>query len=138
MQRIYQGRMTTLSGGNLSILDEDGSLWITPAGTDKGRLTPNDIVHVLADGSVEGPHRPSSELPFHRAIYASRPDLRAIVHAHPPALAAFSIARWPRRWRSSRMRARCAAWCAMRRMPARRPNSSARPSPPPSPTAAMW
>jgi len=93
MQRIYHGRMTTLSGGNLSIRDDDGSLWITPAGIDKGRLTPNDIIHVHADGRCEGPHRPSSELPFHRAIYASRPDLRAIVHAHPPALVAFSIAR---------------------------------------------
>ncbi len=93
MNRIYYGGMTTLSGGNLSILDDDGSLWITPGGVDKGNLTPEDIVRVHADGTVDGLHKPSSELPFHRAIYAQRPDVRAIVHAHPPALVAFSIAR---------------------------------------------
>ncbi len=93
MQRIYDNGMTTLSGGNLSIKDENGDLWITPAGVDKGKLTPKDIICVHADGTVQGPHRPSSEYPFHRAIYAQRPDLRAIVHAHPPALVSFSIAR---------------------------------------------
>lgn len=93
MQRIYDNGMTTLSGGNLSIKDENGDLWITPAGVDKGKLTPKDIICVHADGTTAGPHRPSSEYPFHRAIYAQRPDLRAIVHAHPPALVSFSIAR---------------------------------------------
>jgi L-fuculose-phosphate aldolase len=93
MQRIYDNGMTTLSGGNLSIKDDNGDIWITPAGVDKGKLTPGDISCVHADGTKEGPHRPSSEYPFHRAIYAQRPDLRAIVHAHPPALVSFSIAR---------------------------------------------
>ncbi|HEX3053319.1 MAG TPA: class II aldolase/adducin family protein [Aggregatilineaceae bacterium] len=93
MNRIYYNGMTTLSGGNLSIKDENGDVWITPAGVDKGNLTPRDIMCVRADGTVEGPHRPSSEYPFHRAIYNQRPDLRAIVHAHPPALVSFSIVR---------------------------------------------
>ena len=93
MRRIYYGGMTTLSGGNLSILDHDGSLWITPAGIDKGKLDSKDIVHVFPDGTMNGLHRPSSELPFHQAIYEKRPDIGAIVHAHPPALVAFSIAR---------------------------------------------
>ncbi|MBN1934111.1 MAG: class II aldolase/adducin family protein [Anaerolineae bacterium] len=93
MNRIYRGGMTTLSGGNLSILDENGDIWITPSGVDKGTLTPRDIVCVRANGSVDGPHKPSSEYPFHRAIYAQRPDLQAIVHAHPPALVSFSIIR---------------------------------------------
>lgn len=92
MQRIYRYKMTTTSGGNLSILDENGDIWITPTGVDKGTLTANDIVCVRADGPVEGLHRPSSEYPFHKAIYAVRPDLKAIVHAHPMALVAFSIA----------------------------------------------
>ena len=92
MQRIYQYKMTTTSGGNLSILDENGDMWITPSGVDKGSLSPNDIVCVRKDGSIEGLHRPSSEYPFHRAIYKGRPDLKAIVHAHPMALVAFSIA----------------------------------------------
>jgi len=91
MERIYRYRMTTTSGGNLSIRDDGGSLWITPAATDKGSLGPRDIVCVRPDGVVEGRHKPSSEHPFHRLIHAARPDLRAIVHAHPVALVAFSI-----------------------------------------------
>jgi L-fuculose-phosphate aldolase len=93
MERIYRYRMTTTSGGNLSILDENGDVWITPARVDKGNLRRDDVMRVRPNGAVEGLHRPSSEFPFHRAIYAARPDLRAIVHAHPVALVAFSICR---------------------------------------------
>jgi L-fuculose-phosphate aldolase len=93
MERIYQYKMTTTSGGNLSIRDTNGDVWITPAGVDKGRLTREDMVCVHPDGTVEGRHRPSSELPFHQAIYRMRPDIGGIVHAHPVALVAFSICR---------------------------------------------
>ena len=91
MDRIYRYRMTTTSGGNLSIRETNGDIWVTPSRVDKGSLRRDDIVCVREDGSVEGLHPPSSELPFHQAIYAVRPDLRAIVHAHPVALVAFSI-----------------------------------------------
>ncbi|WP_286763652.1 MULTISPECIES: class II aldolase/adducin family protein [Rhodopirellula] len=93
MDRIYRYRMTTTSGGNLSIRDSEGNIWITPARVDKGNLTRNDIICVRTDGSVDGPHPPSSEFPFHKAIYEARPDVKAIVHAHPVALVAFSICR---------------------------------------------
>lgn len=93
MQRIYDKGMTTTSGGNLSILDDDGNIWITPAGVDKGTLSRHDIICVKPDGTQVGPHRPSSELPFHAAVYKMRPDLKAVLHAHPPALVSFSIAR---------------------------------------------
>jgi L-fuculose-phosphate aldolase len=93
MDRIYRYRMTTTSGGNLSIRDGAGDIWISPARVDKGSLTRNDIVCVRSDGTTIGLHPPSSEFPFHRAIYAARPDIRAIVHAHPVALVAFSICR---------------------------------------------
>ena len=93
MQRIYDKGMTTTSGGNLSIMDEEGNIWITPAGVDKGTLNRNDIVCVKADGTVVGMHKPSSELPFHAAVYKMRPDLKAVLHAHPPALVSFSIVR---------------------------------------------
>ena len=106
MERIYRYKMTTTSGGNLSIRDEDGNIWITPARVDKGSLTPADIICVQADGTVIGRHPPSSEFPFHKAIYSVRPDLRAVVHAHPMALVAFSIAHktpetrvFPQAWR---------------------------------------
>jgi L-fuculose-phosphate aldolase len=93
LERIYSYKMTTTSGGNLSIRDENGDIWITPARVDKGSLRPMDIVRIKADGAIEGLHKPSSEYPFHQAIYKARPDLRAIVHAHPVALVAFSICR---------------------------------------------
>ena len=91
MDRIYRYRMTTTSGGNLSIRESNGDIWVTPSRVDKGSLRRDDIVCVRNDGKVEGLHPPSSELPFHQAIYAVRPDLGAIVHAHPVALVAFSI-----------------------------------------------
>ncbi|MDD6246878.1 MAG: class II aldolase/adducin family protein [Firmicutes bacterium] len=93
MQRIYDKRLTTMSGGNLSIRDDDGNIWITPAGVDKGMLTRRDIICVKPDGTVIGPHKPSSELPFHISVYKMRSDLHAVLHAHPPALVAFSIVR---------------------------------------------
>ena len=91
MERIYSYRMTTTSGGNLSIREADGTIWITPARVDKGSLRREDVVAVAPDGTVTGSHPPSSEYPFHRRIYESRPDLTGIVHAHPVALVAFSI-----------------------------------------------
>lgn len=89
--RIYSSGMTTTSGGNISIRDKNGDIWITPSGVDKGSLTVNDIMQVKKDGTVIGLHKPSSELPFHKAIYEARPEITAIIHAHPPALVAFSI-----------------------------------------------
>lgn len=92
MERIYRYRMTTTSGGNISVREPGGALWITPARVDKGSLRREDIVLVRGDGSVEGRHRSSSEYPLHAAVYAARPDYTAVVHAHPAALVAFSMA----------------------------------------------
>jgi L-fuculose-phosphate aldolase len=93
INRIYKKGLTTTSGGNLSIIDEEGKIWITPSAVDKGSLTPRDIICLHPDGTIEGPHKPSSELPFHKAIYEIRPDIKSVVHAHPPALVSFSIVR---------------------------------------------
>ena len=93
MQRIYQYGMTTTSGGNLSIRDENGDVWITPSGIDKGSLTRQDMIQIKPDGSRVGLHLPSVELPLHLKIYQIRPDLRAVLHAHPPAMIAFSLVR---------------------------------------------
>lgn len=90
MERIYAFGMTTTSGGNLSIKDSDGDIWITPGSIDKGTLTREDIMQVKPDGTVIGPHKPSVELPFHKMVYEKRPDLKAVLHAHPPALVAYS------------------------------------------------
>ncbi|MCQ2143295.1 MAG: class II aldolase/adducin family protein [Bacteroidales bacterium] len=91
ISRIYRSGMTTTSGGNISIMDENGNMWITPSGIDKGSLTVKDIMCVKADGTIIGPHKPSSEYPFHRALYNIRPNLHSVIHAHPPGLVTFSI-----------------------------------------------
>ena len=93
ISRIYNRGMTTTSGGNISVADENGDIWITPSGVDKGALRPEDIMCIKKDGTVSGLHKPSSEFPFHKSVYQSRPDLRALIHAHPPALVSFSIVR---------------------------------------------
>jgi L-fuculose-phosphate aldolase len=91
MERIYRYRMTTTSGGNLSICEADGNVWITPARVDKGGLQREDIVCVRRDGEIAGVRSPSSELPIHHKIRQKRPELGGIVHAHPVALVAFSL-----------------------------------------------
>jgi L-fuculose-phosphate aldolase len=93
MLRIYQYGMTTTSGGNLSIRDENGDIWITPSGIDKGSLTRQDMIQIKPDGEQIGLHRPSVELPLHMQIYKIRPDLRAVLHAHPPTMIEFSLVR---------------------------------------------
>jgi L-fuculose-phosphate aldolase len=93
ISRVYNRGFTTTSGGNISIMDENGDMWVTPSAIDKGTLRASDIVCVRKDGTIEGKHKPSSEYPFHRAIYDMRPDIKALVHAHPPALVSFSIVR---------------------------------------------
>lgn len=91
--RVYGMGLTTTSGGNISVIDEDRNIWITPSGVDKGSLKPADIMCVKADGTVTGKHKPSSEFPFHKSIYDIRPDIKAVIHAHSPALVSFSIVR---------------------------------------------
>lgn len=93
MRRIYDCRLTTTSGGNLSIKDENGDVWITPGAIDKGALTKEDMVCIKPDGTFIGRHKPSSEYPFHLKIYEAGKELKAVLHAHPSALVAFSIVR---------------------------------------------
>ena len=93
IDKIYHSGLTTTSGGNVSVIDENGDIWVTPSAIDKGSLRPSDIMCVKNDGTIIGRHKPSSEYPFHKAIYKCRPDIKAVVHAHPPALVSFSIVR---------------------------------------------
>ena len=93
IRRIYEAGLTTTSGDNISIKDTEGNIWVTPAAVDKGSLTRKDIMCVTPDGEIIGLHQPSSECPSHKAIFDVRPDVKAIIHAHPPALVSFSIVR---------------------------------------------
>jgi L-fuculose-phosphate aldolase len=72
------------STGNVSARGEHdaGGFWITPTGMGAGDLGADDLVWIAGDGSVRGAWQPSTEWPFHRAIYAARADLGAVVHVH--------------------------------------------------------
>ena len=95
MNRIYYHNMTTALGVNLSVKDAEGTVWISPGGVDKGNLRREDIMQIKADGSIVGIHRPSAEYPFHLAIYKKRPDIRAVLHTHPPTMIASNLLRLP-------------------------------------------
>ena len=82
------------TSGNVGARLPDGRIAMTPSTMDYDQMTADDIVIVEADGSPsEGRHRPSSELPLHLAVFAARPTVLAIVHAHSPFATTFGVAR---------------------------------------------
>lgn len=78
------------TSGNLSVRWGEGMI-ITPSGTPYDTLAPEDLVFVRADGSHDHRLQPSSEWRFHRDIYGARPEVHAVVHAHPPHCTALAI-----------------------------------------------
>jgi L-fuculose-phosphate aldolase len=91
MRRLYRQRLTTTSGGNISQRCGSDAIFITPSGSDKGRMKSADIGRVGFDGASTDPlFRPSIESRMHVAIYRTRPDVGAIVHAHPVACCAIA------------------------------------------------
>ncbi len=90
---LYNRGLLAAREGNLSIRLPGNRFAITPAGSCKGRLTKRRILLVDDRGRVlSGQGRPSTESPMHLGIYRSRPDLHAVVHAHPAAATAFATA----------------------------------------------
>lgn len=71
------------TAGNVSVRDGDGFL-ITPTGMPYGSLCPEDIPHMRLSGEASGRRKPSSEWRFHRDLYARRPEIGAVLHAHSP------------------------------------------------------
>jgi L-fuculose-phosphate aldolase len=93
MRRLYRQKLTTTSGGNISLRLMDQRIAITPSALDKGRLTTSQILVMGMDGVNHTPElKPSIESGMHLAIYQARPDVQAIVHAHPTIATAFSLA----------------------------------------------
>jgi L-fuculose-phosphate aldolase len=95
-RRLYARGLVAATDGNVSCRCEDGTLLITPSGVAKGELQEADLLRVDERGQViAGKGKPSSEFRMHLAVYADRPDVQAIVHAHPPLLTAFTLAGVP-------------------------------------------
>lgn len=78
--------------GNVSVRLADGTLLVTPAGRPKHEVGEDELVRCGADGTVISGGHPSSEFGMHLALYAARPDVRAVVHAHPPTATGFAVA----------------------------------------------
>ena len=95
--RLLYGRGYVVSNdGNVSVRVEPDKVLITPSGVGKGRMTPEMLVLCDLQGNVlEGDRYPSSESKMHLMVYRERPDVMAVVHAHPPLSTAFSICRRP-------------------------------------------
>lgn len=91
-RRLYEQGFAAANDGNISARIDDNSILTTPTGVSKGELTPEMLVLVDASGKVlAGEGRPSSELVLHLRVYARRPDVKAIVHAHPPYATSFAV-----------------------------------------------
>ena len=91
MRRLYRQGLTTTSGGNVSCLTADGNVAISASQWDKGELQAEGVGIVsLRDGYSLTPElKLSIETGLHLAIYRARPDVKAIVHAHPVTATAF-------------------------------------------------
>jgi L-fuculose-phosphate aldolase len=89
----YERNLLVAMDGNLSVLLPDGNILCTQAGCHKGMLTDADLVVIDRRGNkVRGQGEPTSEMAMHLACYDARPDVRAVVHAHPPISVAFTVA----------------------------------------------
>lgn len=97
-RRVYAKGMVAANDGNFSVKLNENEFLCTPTGVSKGYMTPESICKVDAKGNVleanEG-FRPSSEVKMHMRIYEKRPDVNAVVHAHPVFATAFAIAGMP-------------------------------------------
>jgi L-fuculose-phosphate aldolase len=89
---LYDRELIAPLDGNLSARLGEAYLLCTPSGTHKGELRPEALVKTTLDGRVVGSGRPSSELKMHLGIYAARPSVRCIVHAHPPCAVGLTVA----------------------------------------------
>jgi L-fuculose-phosphate aldolase len=92
--RLYERHLVTATDGNVSARLADGRFLVTPSGVAKGRVGEKDLVEVGLDGTpLEPGLRATSELGMHLFIYRKRPDVSAVVHAHPPYASGFAAAR---------------------------------------------
>lgn len=92
-RRLYERGLIAGPDGNVSVrLDADRVL-VTPSGMSKVDVEEEDLVELALDGRrLAGDRDPSSEVILHLRMYSRRPDVRAVVHAHPPVATGFAVA----------------------------------------------
>jgi len=90
---IHQKGCISATDGNVSVRTGENRIITTPRGFGKGFLTTEDMVVTDLKGRVVfGKRQPSSEIRMHLCVYQLRPDVKAVIHAHPPVATAFTIA----------------------------------------------
>ncbi|HIT89032.1 MAG TPA: class II aldolase/adducin family protein [Candidatus Merdenecus merdavium] len=97
-RRVYNRGMVAANDGNFSVKLNDNEFLCTPTGVSKGFMTPEYICKVDAKGNVIQANKgfkPSSEIKMHMRVYEKRPDVKAVVHAHPLYATSFAIAGIP-------------------------------------------
>jgi L-fuculose-phosphate aldolase len=94
--RLWKRGYVASNDGNISVRRDDGRLLATPKSVSKGFMTPGMLVVAdMAGRRLAGDREPSSELKMHLAVYEARPDVHAVVHAHPPLATGFAVAGIP-------------------------------------------
>lgn len=95
-RRVYDKGFVAANDGNISVKVNDNEFYCTPTGVSKGYMTPDMIIRIDGNGNkLEGRLNPSSEIKMHLRVYRERPDVMAVVHAHPPVATAFTVANVP-------------------------------------------
>ena len=92
-KRIYDHGFVAANDGNISVKVGPNEYYCTPTGVSKGYMTPDMIIKIDGEGNkIDGRLNPSSEIKMHMRVYKERPDVNAVVHAHPPVATAFTVA----------------------------------------------
>jgi L-fuculose-phosphate aldolase len=95
-RRLWQRQYVASNDGNISVRLDDRRLMTTPKNVSKGFMTPEMMCITDLDGvKLAGERDPSSELKMHLEVYRNRPDVKAVVHAHPPTATGFAVAGIP-------------------------------------------
>lgn len=92
-RRLYEKDLIAAGDGNVSVKLDGERVLVTPSGFHKGFMKPDDLIITDLQGRrLKGQHKPSSEFLMHQQCYAERPDIHAVVHAHPPMTVALALA----------------------------------------------
>ncbi len=95
-RKLESKGLIAASDGNVSCRAGQDCILITPSGVSKADLEPEEVAKASMRGELlEGPIRPSSEIRMHLHVYRMRPDVFAVVHAHPPVATASTLAGFP-------------------------------------------
>ena len=95
-RRLHAREFIAANDGNISVRLDETRLLTTPTGVSKGFMTPDMLVMTDLQGvKLAGTRSPSTELLMHLAVYELRPEIKAVVHAHPPTATGFAVAGIP-------------------------------------------